>query len=133
MDFSHIFGAYFFPILLIIGACYLALKEWAVFHTGQKKNIMERNPKSRFFRREISSLLVIIVGIMLHYGMTRLPSPTQDMYTLQLAYWTAVVCLVFSIFVLALWDAYSGVRTLEKSMDHSTEKYVKQIRESMKK
>ena len=133
MDISYLFGAYFFPILLVIGAFYLAIKEWAVFHTMCRKKIMDRNPKSRLLRRGISSFLVMIVGLMLHYGMTRLPAPTEEMYTQQLVYWSAVAGMVFIIFTLAIWDAYAGVRSIERSMDHSTDKYVEQIRESLKK
>jgi hypothetical protein len=133
MDISYIFGAYFFPILLVIGAFYLGIREWAVFYTIQRKNIPEKNPKSRFLRRGIGSLMVIIVGLLLHYGITRLPAPTQDNYTNQLVYWSIVSGLVFFIFILALWDAYTGVRNIEKTMDHSTEKYIRQIRESIKK
>jgi phosphatidylglycerophosphate synthase len=103
------------------------------FTQYREKTSRKKNPKSRFLRRGIGSLMVIIVGLLLHYGITRLPAPTQDNYTNQLVYWSIVSGLVFFIFILALWDAYTGVRNIEKTMDHSTEKYIRQIRESIKK
>jgi hypothetical protein len=132
MNIPHIFGAYAFPLLLILSALFLTLKELALFHLTQRKNLIDKNPRARMLRRGISSFLVVIIAIMIHYGLTRLPEPTRHIYQYQLFYWTAVFGLVFIIIIIAAWDFYVGLRNLEQSVDQTSGEYRTQIKESIR-
>lgn len=119
-----------FSVALAAGALSFLLSEWRYYRAsfrGSNDLLAGRPDLFRLLRRAVGSAMLLAMAALIFFGKLPEPGQTNPEQVIRLFYyWVAVIGLAFMLALLALADAFAGVKklgsvmTLEQAREMST-------------